>query len=833
MESHSFAEFFNVATGSIPYSYQVRMACENSAPISQEASACGSKLIVIPTGLGKTAAASLSWLWNRLGHPNSAHRATWPRRLVYCLPMRTLVEQTREEIRAWVDKLSAANLLHGAKPRVVILMGGEEIKAEARDWDIHPEAETILIGTQDMLLSRALNRGYGMSRFRWPMHYALLNNDCLWVFDEVQLMGAGLPTTAQLAAFRESYGNATNTRTWWMSATNKPDWLRTVDFKPEFLASPIVLEQPDIEENDHVIRLREAKKSLQYCEYSTADSAKLAKDIITLINEKSGLNLIVVNTVKKAKELHSAITKQLGKNSDPPILLHSHFRPTDRKQKLDALLSSEGKPTIAICTQIIEAGVDISAARLFTEMAPWSSLVQRFGRCNRRGTESDAQIFLIKTDKPIPYTTEQLQEATLLIDSLIANGGDASPASLADIPIPDCDKPASKHVIRNRDFIDLFDTTPDLSGNDIDIERWIRDADETKINLFWRIWEGAEKGVEPPSDQTFPAPHRSELCPAPVAETRDWAKNSKLPLRRWDHLSSTWQKVAKEFGNLALIPGQTYLAHSSLGGYSPETGFDPKSLTAVAPLMTQAVHDSEATASDPVSHSTWQSIAVHTDHVVDELEKIMRVLGIDLPPLLHAARWHDLGKAHPSFKAKIKEPFATSPEAATHLPLAKAPQKAWHSPNTKKIKELRAYFRHELASALAVLHPAVTEIPDEAKNLVAWLIAAHHGKIRLSIRSLPDETPPDDPAKRFARGVWDGDTLEVVPLGSGITSPPLTLSLEPMELGLCQEPPFENQASWTERMLALRDHPEIGPMRLAYWETLLRAADERASAKHP
>jgi hypothetical protein len=54
-----------------------------------------------------------------------------------------------------------------------------------------------------------------------------------------------------------------------------------------------------------------------------------------------------------------------------------------------------------------------------------------------------------------------------------------------------------------------------------------------------------------------------------------------------------------------------------------------------------------------------------------------------------------------------------------------------------------------------------------------------------------------------------------------------------MELGLCQEPPFENQPSWTERMLALRDHPEIGPMRLAYWETLLRAADERASAKYP
>jgi len=113
--------------------------------------------------------------------------------------MRTLVEQTSEEIREWLGKLGSANLLRGRAPQVVVLMGGEEIDCEDRKWDIDPAAETILIGTQDMLLSRALNRGYGMSRFRWPVHYALLNNDCLWVFDEVQLMGAGLPTTSQLA----------------------------------------------------------------------------------------------------------------------------------------------------------------------------------------------------------------------------------------------------------------------------------------------------------------------------------------------------------------------------------------------------------------------------------------------------------------------------------------------------------------------------------------------------------------------------------------------------------------------------------------------------------
>src|SRR5207237_3567239 len=39
------------------------------------------------------------------------------------------------------------------------------------------------------LWDAAINRGYGMSRYRWPMHFGSLNNDCLWVMDETQLMG--------------------------------------------------------------------------------------------------------------------------------------------------------------------------------------------------------------------------------------------------------------------------------------------------------------------------------------------------------------------------------------------------------------------------------------------------------------------------------------------------------------------------------------------------------------------------------------------------------------------------------------------------------------------
>ena len=84
----SFDNFFHAATGNTPYDYQRRLAGGDAG------TPCASQLISIPTGLGKTAAVVLAWLWNRV----ALNSAKWPRRLVYCLPMRTLVEHTILEL---------------------------------------------------------------------------------------------------------------------------------------------------------------------------------------------------------------------------------------------------------------------------------------------------------------------------------------------------------------------------------------------------------------------------------------------------------------------------------------------------------------------------------------------------------------------------------------------------------------------------------------------------------------------------------------------------------------------------------------------------------------
>src|ERR1700730_13231314 len=88
-----FETFFRRATtsdqlaeGVEPYPFQRKLA-EEPWPDA----------LIVPTGFGKTAAVLGAWLW-RVARNDPAT----PRRLVYCLPMRTLVEQTAAVACRWV-----------------------------------------------------------------------------------------------------------------------------------------------------------------------------------------------------------------------------------------------------------------------------------------------------------------------------------------------------------------------------------------------------------------------------------------------------------------------------------------------------------------------------------------------------------------------------------------------------------------------------------------------------------------------------------------------------------------------------------------------------------
>src|SRR5271157_2202258 len=85
---------------------------------------CQDRTIRIPTGFGKTAGVVLTWLYHRVVLADDS----WPRRLVYCLPMRVLVEQTERSIAQWIQRSGNDVGLH-------VLMGGQKADRWVLDLD--------------------------------------------------------------------------------------------------------------------------------------------------------------------------------------------------------------------------------------------------------------------------------------------------------------------------------------------------------------------------------------------------------------------------------------------------------------------------------------------------------------------------------------------------------------------------------------------------------------------------------------------------------------------------------------------------------------------------
>lgn len=876
--------FQRMTEGMQPHGWQTELAARSS---------CANLMLRIVTGFGKTFGALGAWAWHRVVQNNDA----WPRRLVWCLPMRVLVEQTEQEVRT---ALARMDLLweggdHVGKTGVHLLMGG----ADNGQWHLYPEQCAVLIGTQDMLLSRALNRGYACSRARWPMEFGLLHQDALWVLDEVQLMDVGLATSGQLQAFRDDDAKASRVlrpcRTWWMSATLQPEWLAK---SPDTVTLTKNLPCLSIAPEMRVGRLwDDTHKPCRREEVASAkDIASLtAREHLKLDRSQNGPTLVVVNTVKTAVEVYKELKKQKDLSSTDIRLVHSRFRTQERSKWRDVFLKKSacaaGTDRIIVATQVVEAGVDLSASLLITELAIWASLVQRFGRAARWGgvaqiivvdlaaglgrlarekvaksgkkdVNLDAKAEEAETRAALPYALEEIRAARDALGCL----GDVSTKSLETFEethpelLPRLYPYEPKHLLLRHEIDELFDTSLDLSGADIDISRFIRSGVERDVQVFWENIASYEE----PADGLRPI--REALCSVPFIGAREWlcGKGQRLLEGKrawvWDWVEGAWRRAeSRDF-----FPGQTVLVAADSGGYDQILGWDSGSKQLVEPVSAQplavdqamdladAAQDSEA-----LSRAAWQTIAFHCGEAARILDSMGELLPPDLvKPVALAGRCHDVGKALTGFQGRI-----AADDRPDRSDLAKAPDHAW-----KKGKQSRG-LRHELASVLALLAVLQRHAPDHLAllgpwrdllqaagmapedpihsdnpptaiereildlsadefNLFLYLVCAHHGKIRMAWHATRFDQELAGDGLRI-QGIRNGETLPDVHLLTKNNEisllPGCVMDLTPASAGLN---PRSGQG-WTERVLSLLDR--FGPFTLAWLEAIIRAADQRAS----
>jgi len=893
----NFDAWFARALGSdqcTPFPYQRELAQTERFP----------ELLEVPTGTGKTAAMILGWLWRR--QHNNWRDAT-PRRLVYCLPMRVLVEQTRACAVRWLNNLG---LLAGeatfkggrleryeadwgleSKVAVVTLMGGES----ERDWREHPEHEAILVGTQDMLLSRALNRGFAMPPQMWPVDFGLLNVDALWVMDEVQLMGPGRTTSAQLQQFWDEAPPSHGLRqTIWMSATlgtsagstQIPTWLRSPERAGRTLTTgPHRHTNADLAHPDFRARWTAPKRLELHLDRAAGkprrgklgQAAKGAAqtvepgwtvespDLVAAVRgEANGCRLVLVfvNQVKRARELHARLGD--GTSAGPDVLLvHARMRPHDRQAMTSALESATPNAgRVVVTTQVLEAGVDIDADALFTELCPWPSLVQRLGRLNRSGTRPSApdvrkgkrepaRAVVFEPPSParkekesegeyeerrkrelsLPYDARLVEEAREFLQTVEAtHEGSLAPKTLSTMSIS---LPLEGPVLRRFDLDDLFDTDPDLSGGHTDVTPLLRAADrDIDAYLLWRQIEG---GLD--ADEQVPL-HRDELCPVPFYEVQQVFADQEV----WILTLSTGRERRGAWRNARgreISAGDTVMIDRTAGCYQETAGWTAKTTDVPSVIIDRwekedgklirawvrldggtillvreldgHIVGARARLEDHRCFTKeWMELEPHllaAEQKAKDLVTTLPLTGTLGDSVVRAARWHDVGKAlERNVNGESRQPFQTMLLGAG-VPQNGHPKSGALYAKSNRSGGPQSGFRHEMASLLAFLQ---SKHADD--DLAAFLILAHHGKVRMLPEAWDDEDPVD------LCGVRDGDRIPAVALPDGS----VTILLDSNAVL-----PSREHRGWQGRVRRLLE--QHGPFLVAYLEGLVRVADWRAS----
>ena len=648
----SFKEFFKLAThGFAPYEWQLQVAVDGLPDV-----------LPVPTGLGKTEVA-LAWAWRLL-----VDEKPEPRHLVVCLPMRSLVTQTVQRLKTYFNALKAK------KPKVDVavhqLMGG----AIDDEWVGQPDKPWVLGGTQDQLLSRALNRGYAMSRFEWPVHFGLLNNDCRWLIDEVQLMGPGLWTTSQLDWMRRKrFPSLKPCLTTWMSATVDTSFLSTTDRVRDALAEPSH-EQVAFEgklktafDGDAGLEWwRAAKRPLAWWQpeaaaqpttgggkkrgaaKSAAATAVTPNAIAASVKAKhvaGTLSLVICNTVDMARAVLGALS-----SADHKVLLTSRFRREDRarhEQRLidfDAQRKAGALPEhdpglICVSTQVIEAGVDISAHRLFTELAPWPSMLQRLGRLNRKGDDQEAQAWVWETPKEGgnkkverigPYEAADLDRAKRLVDAFTPLSQDkAFSEAIAGLnaskqkEVTEALQPKLSPLPRALDVHGLFSTERDVHGGFTDVSAFVRGTDpDLDVTVFWRDWSGDS----PPRGDDLDGPllePAKEGCPVSFVRVQKMLESSMARAWLWDDEAGRWERV----NHWDIRPGMLVMLKRDVGGYDQTEGWtgDKANVLAEVPRAGRG-----ATLRDDVWTEVgyWSKLEDHLKDARREAEELCSALSL-------------------------------------------------------------------------------------------------------------------------------------------------------------------------------------------------------------
>lgn len=919
-----FDHAFERLSGHGPFPWQrslFRRLCEGPVP----------RAVDIPTGLGKTAVMAC-WLLAR------ANGAPLPRRLIYVVDRRVVVDQATEvaeNIRDRLDDLPdlREGLGLGSRRLPISTLRGQHL--DNKEWLEDPVATSIIVGTVDMIGSRILFSGYGVSRKMRPNAAGLLGCDSLVVLDEAHLSRPFERLLSAIERHRRLSGKPATGSSIGECAESVPG----LGVPPPFRLLPLSathrgLEhgasiQLEDEDRSHatVARRLNAQKTLRVTDLvkGTGLDDALAEATWDLYLAETALAqvpvrlLVYCNSRDVAEKVAGNLKLKLKAEevaSDAKIILFTGGRRVRERQRAAAelqecgLIAAKGTaPTqsvFLVATSAGEVGVDLDADHMVCDLVPWERMVQRLGRVNRRGTKA-ATVRVIDGggDKPNdPASTRQaVRKLVSMLPQVNGDGHQAGPGAIANLGqladrdslIEEASTPTPLYPALTRSVVEAWSLTSlaEHTGRP-EVGPWLRGwvDDDPQTSVAWRrflplrfqlgtpvgnvqqraveeffdaaplqvgeileteTWRVAEwlkkrarkalrslakaqtkTGSENPTAESESGAPEDSTAPIPLGENSIVAM--LLDTAGKFERSLSLKRIAEDPAKLITqyLAGRTLIVDARLGGIqgdglldaaydAPATAADDREDKdgdegwGTRIVRVRLVSD-ESRGSDTTEEDGWkevlalpydlaaqgeervwlvvdkqvkgttsedsravssrpQELGEHQSMVVAEVARIadgLNLDGADREMLIAAAAFHDAGKDVPRWQRAFNALPAGGPYAKTSGPL--------------NLAILNGY-RHEFQSVLVADDEGLNGIDRSSwrYDLALHLIAAHHGNARPAI------------------GIEGCDTL-----------PPTAAADRAREIAV--------------RFSRLQS--TLGPWGLAWWESLLRAADRRASGQH-
>lgn len=811
MGTVGFGDFFEAVTGHQPYVWQSRAAAVLVAgePVGT---------IAAPTGMGKTSLV-LAWVWALARDLDRAATEGGPRRValryVSVIDRRVVVDATAALAHGLADLFTTAVAAPATVPEPVVevaqalarlapdaagplevrvLRGGMDSRPEGPR---HPAAATVLVGTIDLVGSRLLWRGYGVSRGRRPIDAAMVGADSLIVLDEAHLAAQFHTTLAVLArqtAAEPGLAGIPARQLVTMTATPEDpadafDWAAEID------------RNPAVATRQHHRRAMTVELAS-----STGKAETAMKDWLKKTALDRQCIVCFFNTATAARDAAKSLTARTDLDGRAVLLLMGGMPDLARTQAMDALAPylsgaspeqrATATPLIICATQTLEVGADLDADMLITPIASVAALTQRLGRINRIGARPDGHIILFAGTDPDPVYPDAHPIAATLTRHQPATAGELTD-HLTALPTTGTDVTA----VLPRHVFDAYLATAG-SSNEPEVGRWLRTPQDERTQLQVVFRESVHDLTD---DQTL-CDHLLRWPPRPE-EIWTIAGNGQDLV--WPSATKTLRAVVIDTADSHPPRVLTHRPHPRPGevyvlaptpGVMGVPGFGTDLIATLPPDQRPFIWEPETpqanadsddpTTTDPIGaedNSQWlvepvldpageptgwqvrspakvtvvegtlagvaYPLQAHQADVAARVRAWSTALGLNpslTDDLVTAAAHHDEGKRDPRIQTQLHMTLEAD-GSLNHIdddqPLAKSalPARRWRQ--AKWLAGVPDGLRHEAGSAVAVDElVAAGELEVHDVELVRHLVLSHHGHFRGVGPWLEEESGYQDPS---------------------------------------------------------------------------------------